>query len=1461
MVQQYDHGNHSFNSNPLDASVSLRPLHSSVLAQATLQPLSTAVICNADSVSYQQLARYSTNLSEALIPRDDDAGVVAVLMDKGWQQAAACLGVLQSGYGYVPLLVTWPEQRLLDILHSVEAHYIVATTTVKQRFEHNSAFKRFRWLCLEQLPDVDSRSLHNSVFDNELQRIAYVIFTSGSTGVPKGVVISHGGAANTLSSVNEHFSIGVDDAVLGLSQLSFDLSVYDMFGVLSAGGRLVLPDADRENDPQHWVQLITENAISIWNSVPMYMNMLVTYLDAVACGAPRTFDSLRVILLSGDWIPIPLITQMRRYFPNARIVSLGGATEASVWSVWHEVVYVDSKWKSIPYGAAMPNQTISVFDDSLRQCAPMQTGQIYIGGAGVALGYWKDEKRTKQQFIRHPATGQRLYRTGDLGRYLTNGEVEFLGREDTQIKLGGHRVELGEIEAVASRHEAVKHGIAAGFAEHNAVYLYVVPDLGLSLDSEIAMQDSHNHWREVYDQTYRNSQQPTDETFNTAGWVSRLTGKPYTDSQMVQWVDLTIDRLTDLKPKHVLEVGCGTGLLLFRLAPLCQSYCGVDFSAASIEYVERVKRNLGSMDHIELVHCSADDYEKMGEGPFDTIIINSVAQHFYDPNYLDTIIEYYALHLLSDDGVIFVGDVPNYDLSHSLHAQVIKRRNPNATAEVVRSMLYNNVMAEKELFFSPSYFYQLQRRSKTLSAVECMVKTGSEVTEMNMFRFDAVIYKKADTVIQPEAFVDYSQLGSLSAIETLLRSTSYAVAVQNIPNKLLSSTNQMMSSISSGEAAGLMCYEQLAMHDIEALAAKLQYGVKTLLHHCSRSGNVDAVFFPQRDSIDLRIPAIVPTDKTDSCDMLTNHAERCINAYIRATLPLLLKKHLPEYMLPQQIVFIERFPLSQNGKVDRTQLAFLGRGSIRDTQPYVAPRNELDNILLSLVCEVLHERAENIGIRDDFFALGGDSLSVVSLVTLAWRHELAVDFQQLYLTPTIESLSDYLASTPQADSKRTDRVLLPECLALLPNQQSYAYIQYMSVITYRLVPAQHLVAERVESALQKLVARHESLRLYFQRHEGAWMQRVFAYKRQPIVYIHNLHGVSSVQKRHDIVKKHCDALTDSIDVEKQNLGLRAALFQWDDGQYFFLAIDHFCMDQLSMSLFWREFDMAYRGQTLPVLRSSYREVVNRLFALTQQWDWRDDKQFWSDQLSRVTPVPEHLQTRSSDSDAGMKERTIEITEPWVKTLLTPGYTDKQLRIHDVMLTAWVQTLTQWMDSRAVVLILGSHNRDLDHAMMQTMGCFITSYPLYIESDPTLTASEAIAATHRTLLKVADKGARYALLQSNQQWRDFVYSHAQPFLGFNFLGEEELVSECWQTTADTIDHQQVVVSHGQQQDARYKSVNNIPYLVMLSKLNRTSKTLTLTAEYADNCYSVDTIDRLLNMYCQRISNLWHTAIAE
>jgi amino acid adenylation domain-containing protein len=432
-------------------------LHSGFLAWAGRAAERPAVIAPERTLSYGELARRSRHLARRL--RELGARpnrLVAVVMEKGWEQVVGVLGVLESGAAYLPIEAGLPRERMWQLLERGGVELAVTQPELAGRLEWPAGVVPLVVAAEEPADGLPELPPMQGPDD-----LAYVIFTSGSTGEPKGVMIDHRGALNTVVDVNERFGVCGEDRVLALSALSFDLSVYDLFGPLAAGGAVVMPEAGSTREPAHWVQRMARCGVTVWNSVPALMEMLVEDL----ADRREQPGALRLVLLSGDWIPVALPERIRKLWPEASVVSLGGATEASIWSILHPVERVEEGWKSIPYGRPMTNQTMQVLDESLAPRPLWSAGQLYIGGIGVARGYWRDEEKTAASFVDHPATGARLYRTGDLGRWLPHGEIEFLGREDLQVKVQGHRIELGEIEEALAQHPALRAGVVKAAGE------------------------------------------------------------------------------------------------------------------------------------------------------------------------------------------------------------------------------------------------------------------------------------------------------------------------------------------------------------------------------------------------------------------------------------------------------------------------------------------------------------------------------------------------------------------------------------------------------------------------------------------------------------------------------------------------------------------------------------------------------------------------------------------------------------------------------------------------------------------------------------------------------------------------------------------------------------------------------------------------------------------------------------
>ena len=465
----------------------LAPLHELVLAAAAKAPEATAIVDTASkrSVTYGELTRSALTVTADLLKshQDTTGPLVGVIGSRSWTAIAAVVGVCAAGLAYLPLDPALPPERLSAMATAAG----ISTLVVGPGQPRPSWFDGIV-VTVDPNPSEPDTVARPTV---ALADLAYVIFTSGSTGVPKGVRITHGAAAATLLDINQRFQVDSDDRVLGISSLGFDLSVWDIFGVLSAGATVVLPEnADAARDPVAWLAYIAEHGVTLWNSVPALMSLLIELAQLRGLELP----TLRLAMLSGDWIPIDLPEQVRLAAPNARVISLGGATEAAIWSVMHDTAEPSPGWSTVPYGRPLTNQRTYVLDGIGRERPFDVPGELYIGGSGVADGYWHSTALTDRAFPLDPHRG-RLYRTGDFVRFRRTGDLEILFRIDGQVKIRGYRVELGDLDAALSRLPLVKAGVSQviGDREHERhLVSYVVPT-----DPDLTAEDLRHGLRQL----------------------------------------------------------------------------------------------------------------------------------------------------------------------------------------------------------------------------------------------------------------------------------------------------------------------------------------------------------------------------------------------------------------------------------------------------------------------------------------------------------------------------------------------------------------------------------------------------------------------------------------------------------------------------------------------------------------------------------------------------------------------------------------------------------------------------------------------------------------------------------------------------------------------------------------------------------------------------------------------------
>ena len=480
--------------------------------------------------------------------------------------------------------------------------------------------------------------------------LAYVIFTSGSTGVPKGVQIAHRALMNLVAWHRRVYQVKPSDRATQIAAPGFDASVWEIWPYLAAGASIHIPnEAVRGTASELGRWLERERITLTFLPTPLAEAVLAEHVPAQG--------ALRAMLTGGD-----KLSRLPETSLPFTLLNHYGPTEVSVVSTWTPLdVVAGQRDVSPPIGKPIDNLRVYVVDRKLNPVPAGVPGELLIGGDGVARGYTGRPDLTADRFVPDPfgaEPGARVYRSGDLVRQWQDGNLEFLGRLDEQVKLRAFRIELGEIEAVLRQHPAVRESVVAAREDspgEKRLIAYIVQDPGYKTEVKERhgndwTSEQVGHWNTVYEETYQTSAVPKDPTFNIAGWNSSYSGGPISAEQMREWVERTASRILALHPERVLEIGCGTGLLLFRVAPRAKQYVGTDFSQAAIGYVKRVlSASRLRMPQVKLIHSTADNFDGFTARGYDTVVLNSVCQYFPSIDYLLRVLEH-AVQLAHDGG-------------------------------------------------------------------------------------------------------------------------------------------------------------------------------------------------------------------------------------------------------------------------------------------------------------------------------------------------------------------------------------------------------------------------------------------------------------------------------------------------------------------------------------------------------------------------------------------------------------------------------------------------------------------------------------------------------------------------------------------------------------------------------------------------------------------------------------------
>ncbi|HEY7414925.1 MAG TPA: amino acid adenylation domain-containing protein, partial [Ktedonobacteraceae bacterium] len=998
-------------------------LHTLFQQQVLRTPGAPALTFESDHLTYMQLDQRANQLAHLLRARGVGPEViVGICLERSLEMVIGLLAILKAGGAYLPLDPTLPAERLSFMLEDAQTPLVLT----QQRYATSLSIDAQALLILDSQAEQERLCAQPVDAPQQLataDNAAYMIYTSGSTGKPKGTIITHRSIINRLIWMQEAYGLGVEDNVLQKTPFSFDVSVWEFFWPLLYGARLVVARPEGHRDSAYLVDLIAKESITTIHFVP---SMLQIFLEERAL---ERCAMLKRVICSGEAFPLSL---QERYFQrlDAELYNLYGPTEASVdVTAWK--CQRNGSLRTVPLGHPIANIQIYLLDQQLDPVPVGVPGELYISGVGLARGYFNRPELTAEKFIPDlfsSRPGSRLYRTGDLARYLPDGALEFLGRVDNQVKLRGFRIELGEIEATLAEHPAVHEAVVmAGEMPSGEKKLtaYVVPSAQQEArDATILLGDQVQHWQQVFEQTYQEPAPGQEAMFNIIGWNSSYTGQPLSSEEMQEWVDTTVARILSLEPQHVLEIGCGTGLLLFPLASRCASYTGTDFSPAGLAYIrQHLALVTPKQSHVTLLQRQADDLANLPANHFDTLILNSVIQYFPSLEYLVTVLRK-AAALLRPGGRIFIGDVRSLPLLEAFHTAVACAKVDNTvSAQQLRQRIHHGIMQENELVIDPAFFLALKHWLPQAGDVQLQIKQGKYTNELTQFRYDVSIQlgEETDKTLDVVTHDWKSQAWTPAALRQYLQEAQpEVVCITGVPDARLSGVMQIQRTLAEQEDIQpvvdvltpdmQMSTSGIDPEELWAIGDDLPYLVDLCPAMCD-AGEYDVVLLQHSSSLatfPVRSTALFLAGDTGLRERST-YANNPLRAQLAGQLVPILRNHLkaklPDYMVPHFFVVLDAFPLNANGKVDYQALPEPDMAYVAQ-DAFVAPRTPVERILAEIWEQMLG--IEHVGINDNYFNLGGDSITSIRIVARVQQASLHLTPRLLFQHQTIAELAEVI---------------------------------------------------------------------------------------------------------------------------------------------------------------------------------------------------------------------------------------------------------------------------------------------------------------------------------------------------------------------------------------------------------------------------------------------------------------------
>ena len=1364
-----------------------------LIEQGTDQhPDHCAVVFEGRQLTYLELDRRANRLAHRLVALGVRPEVtVALYLDRGAEAIIGLLAILKAGGVYLPLDTGLPPERLAWMLDDARLAVLLTQESLRPGVPpgHQATV-----LCLDTLDGDLQREPDTRPTDMVTPRhLAYVIYTSGSTGRPKGVMIEHRSLCHVVSSQVPLFGLTADSRVLATIALSFDASLGEIFRTLLAGATLYLARREQLLPGPDLIRLLREHRITTTTLVPTVL---------AALPGDDDLPELRTLTVGGEALSAELAIRWGR---GRRLLNGYGPTETTIGAT----LAVDwEPGEKPPLGRPLSQVRACVLDEHMELLPLGVSGELYLGGPSLARGYLNRPDLTAERFLADPFTdtpGARMYRTGDRVRWRSDGQLDFLGRMDEQVKVRGYRIEPGEIAAVLQQYPGVGEAVVVARQDHSGgqrLVAYVVPHASVAEQGDGADELMAEWQRASEVAAAAVKAETTDPHLNFTGRISSYSGEPIPLEEMCEWADATVARILPLQPRRVLEIGSGSGLILLRLAPHCQHYLGIDFAAGLLEQTARHLHLIeGSGCEVELLQRRADELDDLPAGAFDCVVLNSVVQYFPDVEYLLRVLEG-AVRLVRPGGAVFLGDVRNLKLLDAFHASVQLAKAPGTlTAERLKQRARRHVALERELLIDPQLFGQLLSQWPRVSHVQVMPKPGFAHNELTRFRYDAILYLDAPPAGDAisTGWIDWhwaSPEDAVAEIRSTLAAAPDRFGLRGVPNARTAADAFLLNSLQNAP-------ELQSVADLRRALADAPGGIepqalvdmgRELGYHCEASWlNGDAegrfdILFQRRSANPAPLAASFPLPPAASRpwrEFANDPALASKDRNLTSELRDYLGARLPDYLVPSAFVLLDAIPRTAHGKLDRKALP---DPDARDDRPditrdYAPPSTETESILAEIWADLL--RLERVGIHDNFFELGGDSILSIRVIARASEMGLKLTTQDVYLHQTVATLA---AAVGNVELVKADQGMVTGAVPLTPIQHWFfegnnPEPHHFNWANYLPAPSGVTVAE-LRLALGKLIEHHDALRMRFvQGADGVMAQFIAPLDDDVPLTVVDLTGVPTGEQR-ATMEARAGELQTSLNLASGPM-LRLVWFDMGAGRtsHLLLIVNHLVNDAISWPILMADLTnllrQAHTGDTLrlPAKTSSYKQWAEDLVEFARAGMSEDERAYWLDKRRWEGEVARLHLDHPDGVNLRASGQTFTATLDEQETHNLMDFARKtQSGIDEVLLAALGLTFIRRTGCRRVLINIERHGREdigtgLD--LSRTVGWCANISPVLLDLSEATLMAEAFLAARAQIREIPRRGIGFSVLRylGDAEVREQMRSRPQADIFFNFMGQQ------------------------------------------------------------------------------------------